>query len=264
MRTARRALTLLAIGILPFGAAPSLALAQLKPTVRIMGVFDDATGQPVVGAEVVDISSNTKAITSDAGMIPLTWLPPGTTFLQVRKVGYTSKMIPVNISPADTEPITVILKPMGTTLPQVVTKATPAATGKLAEFERRRAIGMGKFLTQEEIQKHETSRTADMLLMLGGIHIVHPRNNASAAYVAVNRVSGSISKGMADCLAGIVLDGAAVYSANPGEQPFDINQITADQISGIEVYTGGASIPPEYNATRASCALVIIWTRNGG
>jgi hypothetical protein len=261
MRTARRVLALLAIAVLVLGVAPTMLHAQQKATVRIMGVFDDATGQPVVGAEVVDISSNTKAVTSDAGMIPLTWLAQGTTILQIRKVGYTSKMIPVSISPADTEPITVILKPVGTTLPEVVTKATSTTAGKMSEFERRRAIGMGKFLTQEEIEKHQTSRTADVLLMLGGIHIVHPRNNSAAAYVAVNRVSGSLKQGMADCLAGIVLDGATVYSANPGEQPFDINTIAADQIAGVEVYSGGASIPPEYNATRASCALVIIWTR---
>ncbi len=253
----------LVVAIISALLAPGTISAQQKPTVRIMGVFDDDTGQPVVGAEVVDVATNTKALTSEAGMIPLTWLAPGTTLLQVRKIGYASKIIPVTISPADTEPITVILKPTGTVLPQVVTKAAAPVTGKLAEFEQRRAIGMGKFLTRDEIMKHPNSRAADLMLMIGGVHIVHPRNNSAAAYLAVNRVSTSARTGMSECLAGIVLDGAVVYSGNPGEQPYDINQLTPEQLAGVEVYTGGATVPAQYNATRASCALVIIWTYTG-
>jgi hypothetical protein len=29
----------------------------------------------------------------------------------------------------------------------------------------------------------------------------------------------------------------------------------------VEVYNGGASMPAEYNATRSTCGLLVIWTK---
>jgi hypothetical protein len=62
--------------------------AQQQHLGRLLGVFDDATGQPVIGAEVVDLATGTKALTSVSGAISLAFLEPGATVLQVRKIVY--------------------------------------------------------------------------------------------------------------------------------------------------------------------------------
>ena len=111
---------------------------QQTQTGRVLGVFDDASGQPVVGAEVVDLATKSKTMTSESGVATLAFLSSGTTVLQVRKVGYKDKMLTVVVSPNDTASLTVLLKPVAQALPTVVTKGTAAGVGKLAEFDRRR------------------------------------------------------------------------------------------------------------------------------
>ncbi len=177
----------LVFAVLSMAAGPTVVHAQQKVNVRIMGVFDDVTGQPIVDAEVVDVSSNMKAITSSTGMIPLTWLAQGTTILQVRKLGYASKLIPVTVAPADTEPITVVLKPMGTVLPEVVTTEKAPANRKMVDFEARRRQGLGHYLTQDQLDRRVGSRLSDILPMIGSIRIIYPPQQGSAAYAATVR-----------------------------------------------------------------------------
>ena len=58
-----------------------------------------------------------------------------------------------------------------------------------------------------------------------------------------------------------MLDGIFVYQGHDGESLFDINSIQPADIGGVEVYTSTATIPPKYNGTRATCGLVVIWTK---
>ena len=76
---------------------PSLAVQarQQRPPVRLLGVFDAATGEPVTGAEVVDLGTARGPTTSVSGAISLAFLQPGPTILQIRKVGNTSRMVTV-------------------------------------------------------------------------------------------------------------------------------------------------------------------------
>ncbi|HVT40348.1 MAG TPA: hypothetical protein VHE78_15000 [Gemmatimonadaceae bacterium] len=95
---------LFAFGITVSAAASATAAAQSRPPGRLLGVFDDATGQPVAGAEVVDLATNTRAVTRASGAISLAWLGAGTTILAIRKIGYAALMVPVTVSATDTRP----------------------------------------------------------------------------------------------------------------------------------------------------------------
>src|SRR5579862_885755 len=55
-----------------------------KQAGRLLGVFDDATGQPVAGAEVINVDANAKAITSASGAVSLAFLGGDSTVVQVR------------------------------------------------------------------------------------------------------------------------------------------------------------------------------------
>jgi hypothetical protein len=55
-------------------------------------------------------------------------------------------------------------------------------------------------------------------------------------------------------------DGADV---SPTEVP-NINRFTPDQLEAIEVYAGGAQVPPEYNRLNKSyCGVIVLHTRRG-
>ena len=223
--------------------AQTAANAPPRPLGRLLGVFDDATGNPVVGAEIVNLATQTRVLTSESGAVSLAFLGPGVTVLQIRKIGYASRLQTVVVSPADTVSITVVLKPLAQELPEVRTTAASPTTGKLATFERHRAEGMGHFLTREQLAKGEGHLTSDVFRTIPGM-LLRPSSRGTAWYAATTR--GGI------CLARVVVDGAIMPT------PFDINSIRPEQMAGVEFYAGGASMPIEY---RSGCALVVIWTR---
>ncbi|WP_309668834.1 hypothetical protein [Gemmatimonas sp.] len=46
-----------------------------------------------------------------------------------------------------------------------------------------------------------------------------------------------------------------------GDELFDLNSLAPDEILAIEVYKGGATMPLEYDATRKTCGLLVIFTK---
>ncbi|HEX4684064.1 MAG TPA: carboxypeptidase regulatory-like domain-containing protein [Gemmatimonadaceae bacterium] len=77
---------------------------------RVLGVFDEATGEPIAGAVVTDSSSGTTAATSATGTVSLLFLPEGNSTLRITQVGYADLKVPVSISPRDTVPITLVMR----------------------------------------------------------------------------------------------------------------------------------------------------------
>src|SRR6185437_6881854 len=75
---------------------------------RLLGVYDEATGDPIVGADVIDVLTGDHTLTSATGTVSLWFLRPKGSVVQVRKVGYEPWQSVV--SPADTVPLTVVLK----------------------------------------------------------------------------------------------------------------------------------------------------------
>jgi hypothetical protein len=135
-------------------------------------------------------------------------------------------------------------------------------TGKLATFEQHRAEGFGHFLTREQLAKMESHLTSDALRSIPGLKLINP-GKGRLWVVGTSRGTASFLRngpsGM--CLAAVMLDGVMVYSGSDGEELFDINSVKPEEIAGVEYYAGGASMPLRYNSTRATCGLVVIWTR---
>jgi len=89
--------------------AESAVVAFPSWRVRILGVFDNDTGESVEGVEVVDVLTGTKATTTKTGTVSLAFLPEGGSEIRVQKAGYKPITIEVLISPRDTVPITLTL-----------------------------------------------------------------------------------------------------------------------------------------------------------
>ena len=93
-------------------ATDSADVADIAFRARLVGVFDESTGGVVIGAEVADSTSGTFALTTSTGTVSLAFLPVGSSTLRIHKAGYVDLFLPVSISPRDTLPLTLILKPV--------------------------------------------------------------------------------------------------------------------------------------------------------
>jgi hypothetical protein len=234
--------------------------AQQRQWGRVLGVFDDVSGKPIPGAEVIDRATGIKAVTSVSGAVTLAWLEPGPTVLQVRSMGYASRLLTVVTSATDTVSITVLLRPLAQTLPEVVTTTVPIRDPRLAEFEEHRARGLGHFITREQLDKDQFRLTAEIMMRIPGLTMVQGPTTGLVGNTRGQSSSSGAHTAQGFCLAAVVVDGHLVFSGIPGQPRFSVNSFRPDQIAGIEYYAGGAT-PIEYSGTRGTCGLVMIWTR---
>jgi len=79
---------------------------------RLLGVFDALTGDPLVGAEVVDLTTGSFVKSSPTGTVSLVFLAEGTTPVRIRMSGYEDLDIPVEISPSPdaNRPLTLLMQ----------------------------------------------------------------------------------------------------------------------------------------------------------
>jgi hypothetical protein len=94
----------------PVKATPAAAPAALPAyRYRLLGVYDEQTGDPIEGAVVTDLTSGTSAKTTSTGTVSLVFLPEGTTPLRISKMGFEDLSIGVEISASATSPLTLIM-----------------------------------------------------------------------------------------------------------------------------------------------------------
>lgn len=94
----------------PPKSAAAQAPAELPAyRLRILGVYDGETGEPVEGAYVIDMTTGTKARTTVTGTVSLVFLPEGGTPVRIVKEGYDDLNIAVEISSEILHPITLVM-----------------------------------------------------------------------------------------------------------------------------------------------------------
>ena len=172
----------------------------------------------------------------------------------------------------------------------VTAEAELVRNAKLREFDRRRSNGIGRFLTEADLERDQYRLLSDALKKLPGIQMVRPKGTrgggSSAVYVVSSRGSATIEHVSPifgkNCPIAIWLDGVPVYRGldrfadspalgtrggggpPPGsvlEPPFDINSIMTNHIAAIDFYAGPATMPAELNATQGTCGALVIWTK---
>ena len=90
-------------------ALPTTSTASLAYRRRVLGVYDWMTGDPIPGADVVNVETGTFATTTGTGTVSLAFLPDGTSHIRVRRPGFNDLTLEVAISPSDTSAITLVM-----------------------------------------------------------------------------------------------------------------------------------------------------------
>ncbi len=245
--------------------------AQTAPAARgaLVGtILTERTEKPVADAEIA-IAGLTVSVRSDsAGNFSMLDVPVGTYQLTVRAPGYAAFSGTFTFRDNITLSRDFILKRTSNTLAtvDVTARAFAPSRSPLAEFEERRALGTGHYLTSDVFEKSHGRKLTDVLISsIPGIIAIS--NNTERSIAAGNR--GNISVGSkpgqagkkSGCYVQVVIDNIVRYRSSPGETLFDIDSVDPTTIGGIEFYTVSQT-PLQFNSTGgAPCGTMVIWTK---
>jgi Carboxypeptidase regulatory-like domain/TonB-dependent Receptor Plug Domain/Gram-negative bacterial TonB protein C-terminal len=229
--------------------APAQGPDSIGSTGGLSGLVRDSTGLRLGGASVAVAGMTLRATTDTAGRFRLVGLPAGSRTLQVRRLGYRATSVSVSVESGATGAVTVTMIPVPRELDPVLIEASrQPAVRYLQGFYERKSKGHGYFITRDQLATRNWSDMTDVLRSLvPAVRITSSRMARNAV-----RLRGS------RCAPLVWLDGAPALA---GE--FDLDVITPESVSGIEVYAGPATVPVEFRSTRGleACGVIIVWSR---
>jgi TonB family protein len=232
-------------GVYPAGAQ---AVPPASSSVLQGAVVTDG-GVPIAGAQVLLLGrSDAPAVTPEDGTFHLA-APTGPAHLLVRRVGFRPETTAVVVAEGVPQ-LTVRLSPAPWQLAPVVVHGGPTViTGPFADFYRRRQLGMGTFITRQDLARRNPTRLADVLRDVPGLRVSE----------TFGRQPGVVMRGSL-CAPLAWLDGVPLYAGLP-----DLDALTPTSIEGIEIYKGVATVPAELMGPMGagSCGVLAIWTRQG-
>jgi hypothetical protein len=235
-------------------------------------VVNDRTNQPVAGVDVSIPAISRTVIADSGGTFAFPDIATGRYQIVARKVGFRPLSATITITGATSSAQLLRLTPVSTEMSTVFV-VTTAADRRLTAFEEHRRAGMGgSFLTAAQLENERGRALADVLQSVGGADII--RLGSGPAYFATRRgydsfmnmpgvSAGDRMRGASPglCYAAVVINNVLVYRGEGGDELFDLNSLAPDDVLAVEVYKGGATMPLEYNATRKTCGLLVVYTK---
>lgn len=225
----------------------AIIAAQLQ-TAMLTAIVTDSAGNPVPGADVSIIGTSMRRSTDQAGRATLGPLAPGRANVRIRRLGFAELNTIVRLATANVE-ARYKLKAVAADLNQVIVKASElkpdryAGTTRFDAFYRRKAQGLGTFLTREMIDARNAQKSEDLLRMITGVRITYRGSTPLIQFLRCDHVN-------------VYVDG--IRSHDGFRDYFALSPL---DIEAMEVYHGLASVPPEFSPEPNDCAAIVVWTR---
>lgn len=221
-----------------------------QPATLVGQIVSEVTGEPLAGATVALRRARRGALADSAGNFSIPQALAGDDTLEVRYVGYEGGSTPITLEAGVTTRVVLLLAP---NVVRVAELEVQIERGEfrlgLREFERRRARGIGEFVTREQIERQNPRETSDVLRRVPGLR-VGPSD-------AGGRTEITLGRDAFPCRPAIFVDG--LHMAR-----FSVDDVIVPDLGGIEVYTGAGQIPVKYASMAPSaCGAILIWTRRG-
>lgn len=228
--------------------SPSVVRAQL-PHGAVKGVILDSLGGAVSSAHVAIEKSGEQLVTDEAGAFRFARVPAGEVQFRIRRLGYRPAIFLAQVQPGSETSVKFRLAALAILLPSVeVRRRAEASDARLAGYNARREKHVGHFITRENLDRHDSPRLADALRRIPGLK-VKPLRGSGGGTTAMMR---------GNCSPLVFLDGFPAASG-----PFDLDMIDLGSVEGIEVYSGIASVPPDFTSVRGGerCGVIAVWSR---
>ena len=242
---------------------PAAAAAQsIHGTVK-----DQATGRPIVAASVELLTDRGKVLdrvlTDSVGAFLVDPDEAGAYALKASGLGYkASSTATVPVSYGELVEVTLELAVDAVPLQPLTVEARSFPPNRYlanSGFYDRRKVGVGVFLTRDEIMRRRPEEFSDLMRTISGMEIRPSGVTGRRGFTMSTRTNGQ-------CQPVLVLDGlpTLIGGQQPlrrgGDLPID-DVVSPRDIEGLELYKGAAGVPSEYNVNNAACGVLLIWTR---
>ena len=213
------------------------------------GIVTDTSLAPLAGASAWLLGTRLEVTTGANGRFRITSIRAGTYIVVVRRLGFAPVSSALTVVADDTARLAFALVPLEVKLEKVLVRAV---TGPLAEFESRRALGFGQFMTETEIEKLNFVGTSDLLQTFHSVEV--------KGYGVLNKRLMPALK----CPMQFYVDGVSISVHN-----LDADLPVPHEIAGIEVHANTATVPLQYASLGGGtsghgggiCGVILIWTR---
>jgi len=252
--------------------------AQNAHAIRIIGVYDAQTGEPLPGVQVRDAFSGSSVVTSATGTARLDFITYRgiAAIVELRKIGYEAKQVVVS---QDTASVTELLT-RATQLAPVITTETyrlDRDPGLREGFDERCTAKLVTCYRDDDLAKHAIGNLADLLIHAYGIVLGSCGTGATISMGrGVTDRSRSTQCGKiamrpltippSFCSPTVFVDGHEWPAAggpsidlSPGKPSTAAFGPTA--ITKIEVYPPEKSRPLRFQGSDPTCGAVVIWTK---
>jgi hypothetical protein len=240
----------------PPARVPSPANSKAFGTVD--GIVSDTGLVPLQGAFVSILGTKIRVGTGPNGRFRITNVPAGQYLFVVKRVGYHPTSEAVEVTASDTLRVAYTLEKLRADEldPVVITAKSPSM--RMAEFEARRKLGVGEFMTAAEIEQRNSAFSTELLRRFKSVNVSPNHTGPVTQYYALSaREGGNPSVGA--CPMQVYLDQVPLPS------PFNLDLLPPPrEIAGIEVYAGSATIPPQFSGMNRGCGVILVWTKDGG
>jgi Carboxypeptidase regulatory-like domain len=236
--------------------APTVSGAQAKSSVIIASVTDAKSGQPISDAEVTLADLNVTARTDWSGEARIANVAAGQHNFIIVKPGYDSMVVALPVQGDSVGPVFRLLKSAATTaattLVPVTVPADPSAS-YLAEFEKRRQEGRGKYLTAADLEKKANRSLVSVLAQtFGGLMSTPDPARPGHNILMTRRTRPRLDRADVHCGVDIYMDSSPYMD--------DLEAIRPSELAGVEYYPI-ESAPGEYRRLTDNCGVLILWTK---
>ena len=207
--------------------------------------IDAQTGMPIVGASITIPVLSRAVISDEGGHFLHSPLEAGSYVVQVHAVGYIPSAKAFDLTTGQSVTHVFQLTTVPPVLPEVVVHGHSGSVGRRFEdFDRRRAMKRGQFLTRAEIEARNAVNLSDLLQTMRGIR------TECAGFTCIVETARSTH----GCRPAFFVDGRMSTTFGPTTPVRDIE--------AIEVYLGPSEIPAEYLGPDSGCGAIGIWTKS--
>lgn len=248
-RRALRCLPALALVFFALLVADGVAAQQLRGRVA-EGRTQEPLSDVLVSLLDEDANALAQTTTTASGGFVLDVPGPGEYYVRAERLSFTTVTDGIFYFANEQAEMSIalFLLPQPTQLEGIDVQIQQAQTRRRLRssgFYQRAAMGIGRFIGPDEINRRPVFSFGDFLRGIPGVRF----QNESIQF------SGGLE---GTCNPDIFIDGARVFA------DFGITTlIQPEEVDGIEVYRGVAQIPLEWGGFNGTCGVLLIWTKAG-